>query len=392
MSKSPMIAPRISTVRFKKEYNTYMIISMRIALVHDYLNQYGGAERVLEVLMEMFPDAPIYTLLHDPEKTLHKFKGRVRKTSILDFPLVRRMHRPFIPLMPIATELLRIGNEYDVVISSSASFAKGVRNGEALHICYCHTPIRYAWEPEYLDAILPSSSKKLIIPLLWLLRWWDKKAAQKLHLMIANSEFIAEKIKRHYNRTARVIYPPVDMKMFYPDKRPKKKTYFLALGRMLHYKRFDLVIQAFNELGLPLKVVGNGPELEKLKMMSYSPHTEFLPFVEKNESLREIYAGAKALIFPQTEDFGLVAAEAIACGTPVVAYNAGGAKEIVIPKKNGLLFNAQTPEAIISAVAEFKKMKFAPKSVAKTAQRFSKEKFKAQILELLAPFAEKLTK
>lgn len=365
---------------------------MKIALVHDYLNQYGGAERVLETFMELFPDAPIYTLLHDPEKTLHKFKSRIAKTSFLDFPLVRRRHRPFIPLMPIATELLRISNEYDVILSSSASFAKGVRHGEALHICYCHTPIRYAWEPEYLDAILPNSSKKLRAPLLWLLRWWDKKAAQKPHLMIANSEFIANKIKQYYNRTARVIYPPVDTKMFYPSKRPKKKTYFLAVGRMLHYKRFDLIIQAFNELGLPLKVVGTGPELQKLKLMTYSPKIEFVPFVEENEALRVMYAGAKALIFPQTEDFGLVAAEAIACGTPVIAYNAGGAKEIVIPKKNGLLFNAQTPEAIISAVAEFSKMKFAPKSVAKTAQRFSKEKFKAQILELLAPFAEKLTK
>lgn len=342
--------------------------------------------------MELFPDAPIYTLLHDPQKTLRKFEGRVQKTSILDFPLVRRMHRPFIPLMPVAAELLRVSDEYDVVISSSASFAKGVQCGDKLHICYCHTPLRYAWEHDYLDRLFSKRMKMLGIPLLRLLRAWDKRAAQRPHIMVANSEFIGDKIKNYYNRTARVIYPPVDVKMFYPDKRPKKKTYFLAIGRMLHYKRFDLVIQAFNELGLPLKVVGDGPELEKLKIMTYSPHIEFLPFVDENESLRRIYAGAKALIFPQTEDFGLVAAEAIACGTPVVAYNAGGAKEIVIPKKNGLLFNAQTPEALISAVAEFKKMKFVPKSVAKTAQRFSKEKFKAQILELLAPFVEKLTK
>lgn len=362
---------------------------MRIALVHDYLNQYGGAERVLETFMEIFPDSPIYTLLHDPAKTLHKFDGRVKKTSLLDIPLVRRRHRPFIPLMPLATELLRVDKEYHVILSSSASFAKGMRHENGLHICYCHTPLRYAWEPEYLNTLFSERKKKLGAPLLALLRIWDKRAAQKPNIMIANSEFIADKIKRYYNRTARVIYPPVDLKKFHPDTRPQKREYFLAIGRMLHYKRFDLVIQAFNELGFPLKVVGGGPELEALKAMTRSPYIEFLPFTESDEELRKIYCGAKALVFPQVEDFGLVAAEATACGTPVIAYNGGGAKEIVIPKKNGLLFEAQTPEALITAVAEFRKLRFAPKAVAKTAQRFSKEHFKKEILDLLTPFGYK---
>ena len=345
---------------------------------------------MLETFMEMFPDSPIYTLLHDPEKTLHKFDGRVKKTSFLDIPLVRRRHRPFIPLMPVATELLNVDKEYNVILSSSASFAKGVRQENGLHICYCHTPLRYAWEPDYLNTLFSDRKKKLGAPLLALLRIWDKRAAQRPNIMIANSEFIADKIKRYYNRTARVIYPPVDLEKFHPDKKPRARKYFLAIGRMLHYKRFDLIIQTFNELGFPLKVVGGGPELEKLKAMARSPHIEFLPFTESDEELRTLYSGAKALIFPQVEDFGLVAAEATACGTPVIAYNDGGAKEIVIPKKNGLFFNAQTPEALITAVAEFQKLRFSPTSVAKTAQRFSKKHFKKEIFELLKPFESKL--
>lgn len=356
---------------------------MRIALVHDYLNQYGGAERVLEALAEIFPDAPIYTLLHSPERTLSKFTGRVRQTSFLDYPFVHRNHRLFIPLMPLAAGRIDLGKEYDLIISSSASFGKGINYEGSTHICYCHTPLRYAWEEDYLSAVFPRWIRFLFRPLLRYLRNWDRHVAQKPNVIVANSEFIRGKIQKCFGRDATVIYPPVDLSQFYPDPSERERTYFLAAGRFLHYKRFDLVIDAFNELPLPLKIVGAGPELLNMQKRIRSSHIEIIPFVKTNEELRRIYAGAKALIFPQVEDFGLAAAEAIACGTPVIAYNGGGAKEIIQSGVNGFLFDKQTPEAIQFIIERFPSLKFNPQEVAATAQKFSKEEFKKKILGLL---------
>jgi glycosyltransferase involved in cell wall biosynthesis len=356
---------------------------MRVALVHDYLNQYGGAERVLECLAEMFPDAPIYTLLHSPEKTLEKFTGRVRQTSFLDYPFVHRNHRLFIPLMPLAAGRMNLGAEYDLIISSSASFGKGIRYEKSVHICYCHTPLRYAWEEDYLGSLFALPLRLLAKPILRYLRSWDKHVAQKPDIIIANSEYIRGKIKKCFGRDAAVVYPPVSLEEFYPDPGVSERSYFLAAGRFLHYKRFDLVINAFNDMPLPLKIVGSGPELHAMRKRIRSPHIELVPFVKTNAELRRIYSGAKALIFPQVEDFGLAAAEAIACGTPVIAYNAGGAKEIVMPGVNGALFDSQSPEAIQFVIERFPSLKFDHKEVAKTAERFGRERFKQAILELV---------
>ena len=349
---------------------------MRVALVHDYLNQYGGAERVLEVLAKMFPEAPIYTLLYDEAKTYGCFRGRVRTTSFLDHPFVSRRHRLFIPLLPWAASRLRVPDEYDLIISSTAGYAKGVSYGNAKHVAYCHTPLRYAWEPDYLTAKLGTNPavRAALAPLLWYLRRWDYRAGQKPNIVIANSRFIAEKIRRAYGREAEVVHPPVDTAVFYPDASVRRGDRYLAAGRMLHYKRFDLVIDAFNKLGLPLTIVGDGPERAALKRRASST-IEFLPFVPDTAELRRLYSSAKALIFPQVEDFGLVAAEALACGTPVIAYDAGGAKEIVADGRNGVLFPEQTAEALIAAVRRFETLPFDRNRVAASAQRFSKEKF-----------------
>lgn len=360
---------------------------MRVALVHDYLNQYGGAERVLETLAEIFPEAPIYTLFYDKEKTHGRFDGRVKETSFLNsswlMNLVRRNHRPFIPLMPIATAQLNLRDEYDLVLSCTAGFAKGIRyNGHTFHIAYCHTPLRYAWENNrYFDwnPFLALASA----PAFWYLRNWDFYAAKKPHLMLANSGYIAKKIKDYYCREAQVLHPPVDLKVFYRDRKIKKDGYFLAVGRMLHYKRFDLVIQVFNRINLPLIVAGDGPELPRLKNLAKSSKIHFLPFVSDENELRYLYNGAEAVIFPQTEDFGLVAAEAQACGTPVIAYAEGGAKEIVEDKKTGILFQHQNPDDLIFAVKKFLLSSFDENYIRESAKKFSKTKFKSSILKIV---------
>jgi len=360
---------------------------MKVALAHDYLNQYGGAERVLEVLMKIFPEAPIYTLLYDKEKTFGRFDGRVKKTSILDRDFIRKSHRPFLPLMPIAARFLNIDPGFDVVITSSAGFAKGFthkHNSPApYHVAYVHTPLRYAWEQEeYLSKILDKHQFAVARPVLNALKYLDFKSGQRPDVLVANSGYIAEKIKKYYKREAEVIHPPVDLSVFYPDPKGAKRKYYLAVGRLLHYKRFDLIVRAFNKLKLPLKIIGDGQELGTLQRMSYSNDIEFLGFVRDENELRKIYSQAKALIFPQVEDFGLVAVESIACGTPVIAYNAGGAKEIVQHGVNGMLFNEQTEDAIIHSVAEFSKKKFNAKKVSETAKQFSAENFREKIENL----------
>lgn len=357
---------------------------MKIALVHDYLNQWGGGERVLQTLAEMFPEAPIYTLLHDPIATGGRFSNRVAGTSLLDVGVVRRHHRWFIPLMPIATELLKVG-EYDLVISDSSGFAKGIPIPKGTrHISYCHSPMRYAWGGSYL-----ADELKSVKPFSWLtprmlaaaaapfaayLRAWDKQAAQKPSIMLANSQFIAGQIQRFYNRDAQVLYPPVDTAFWNYDKNVKRGDYFLAVGRLIGYKKFDLIIDAFNALKLPLKIVGTGREEASLRKRATSPLIEFCGSVS-DEELRALYREAQALIFPHVEDFGLVAAEAIACGTPVVAYAAGGALEIVEDGKSGVFFNEQAPVALTDAITHITGTKWNHKAIAASAQKFSKEKF-----------------
>ncbi|MEK7624620.1 MAG: glycosyltransferase [Patescibacteria group bacterium] len=359
---------------------------MRVAIVHDYLNQCGGAEKVLAVLAEIFPQAPIYTLFYDEKKTRGYFANRVKKTSFLDFGIVRNHHRFFIPLLPLASSNLKLDRSYDLIISSSAGYAKGFNFKNAFHICYCHTPLRYAWEKNYLEGLdlfrIPSL-KTLAKPIRAALRHWDKKTSRQVNFFIANSRFTAQKIKNFYQRDSEIVYPPVNLENFYPEPRGKTENYFLMVGRLLHYKRFDLGVKVFNRLNIPLKIIGEGPELQKLKTLAKSSLIEFIPFVENLEELRKIYSRARALIFPQIEDFGLVAAEAQACGLPVIGYNAGGLKEIVEEGKTGLFFNEQTPEAVAKAIDLFDKMRFSKTKIVQNAKRFSEDSFKSKIQEII---------
>lgn len=353
---------------------------MNVALVHDYLIEYGGAERVLEELMRLFPQAPIYTLLYDERRTFGRFAGRVAGTSFFDARFVRGHHRLFIPFMPTAAELMRIPERYDVVISDSAGFAKGVRYApHAFHLSYCHTPLRYAWETDQYFSNRFFTT--VFRPAFSYMRRWDFRAAQRPKRILANSAFIAEKIKRYYRREAAVVHPPVDNTMFFYDPSLEPSGYFLAAGRLLHYKRFDLVIDAFKLLGLPLKVVGSGAMEEELKARArgYS-NIEFVPFVKDADALRRLYAGAQALVFPHVEDFGLVAAEAQSCGTPVIALRAGGAEEIVRDKETGLFFNEPTVAAFVAAVGQLRAIRFDRAYIARLAERFGRGRFCDRIL------------
>ncbi|KKU91102.1 MAG: Glycosyl transferase group 1 [Candidatus Jorgensenbacteria bacterium GW2011_GWA1_48_11] len=358
---------------------------MRVAILHDYLNQFGGAERVLQALLEIFPQADLYTLLYDEQKTFGFFRDNIRKTSFLDIPYVRAHHRRFIPLMPLAAGLLRSREHYDLLVSSTAGYGKGINVQGGYHISYCHSPLRYAWEIDYLKNLpfSPWPLKEILIrPIAKWLQNWDKRSAQKVNLFIANSAFIAQKIRNYYGRDAAVVYPPVETQVFYPEPSMAKEDYFLMVGRLLYYKGFDLGIKAFNALKLPLKIIGQGPEITKLQKIADPHYVQFIPFAP-DEELRFLYSNAKALIFPQIEDFGLVAAEAQMCGLPILAFDRGGAREIVENGKTGFFFHEQTAEAIAAAVRLFNGTELNRSYITKRALMFSKKEFKDRIHEII---------
>lgn len=359
---------------------------MRVAILHDYLNQYGGAERVLEVFLELFPAADLYTLMYDGERIGYRFQGNLKKTSVLDFNFARRKHRMFIPLMPLAAKTVRSEGVYDLVISSTAGYAKGFPVEGKYHISYCHSPLRYAWELDYLKD-LPFSPASFVKgsfrrPAAEVFQRWDKRAANQVNVFVANSSYIREKVRAYYGRDAHVIHPPVETGTFRRLPTDETGDYYLMAGRLLYYKRFDIGIRAFNELKLPLKIMGTGPEEKKLRAIANPRYVEFVPPVSDAE-LRKLYAGAKAFIFPQIEDFGIVAAEAQACGTPVIAYSRGGSCEIVRAGETGIFFKEQTKDALVGAVRECESKRFDRKKIARDGERFSKEAFKEAFMSLV---------
>ena len=352
---------------------------MKIALVHDYLVQYGGAERVLEAFTEIFPKAPIYTMVYD-EKLMNKaFSDKKIRTSFLQkIPLIGPNHRLFPLLMPMAIEQFDL-SEYDIVLSDSNSYAKGVITmPHTLHITYCHTPMRYAWDDchKYLREFKYSNITKKLVPFAMnYIRLWDKISADRPDIYIANSNFVSLRIKKYYNKNAFVINPPVSAQNFYISE--KTEDYFLMIGRALPYKRFDIVIEAFNKLGLPLKIIGKGPEMDKLKK-SAKENIEFLGYLD-DKKISRYYSQCKAFIFPTEEDFGITPLEAMASGRPVIAFRGGGVLESVIERKTGLFFDQQTPEAIVEVIKDFDPKKFSSQEIRDHALKFDKKIFKDRI-------------
>ncbi len=352
-----------------------LFASHKIALVHDYLVQDGGAERVLACLQEMFPSAPTYVLLHDKRKTERPFRGSEIRTSFLNtLPFSIPLYQWYMPLMPRAVEQLDL-SEFDVVISSSSSFAKGVIvSPDTTHICYCHTPTRFLWQERfgYLhDAPHPWIMRAMLPSLLHRLRTWDRLAAERPDVIVTNSLTSKKRIKHFYGREATVIHPPVDVERVPLSESPG--TYWLAGGRLVKYKRFDLIVQAFERLKLPLKIFGVGPELKRLRSMA-SPNTTFLGHVTEQEK-NELYKNAIAYLYPQIEDFGITAVEAMAAGKPVIAYCKGGAAETVIPGMSGAHLANQRVEDIVDAVTRFSPQKYDPARIRAHAEKFSKQRF-----------------
>ena len=355
---------------------------MKIALVHDYLVQDGGAEKVLEVLQEIWPKAPTFVLFFDPKK-MSQYLGKDIRTSFLQrFPFATKKYQWYITLMPTATEHYDL-REFDVVISSTSAFAKGIlTRPDAVHICYCHTPTRYLWTDtqSYIRELhVPNFVKAMLPPVLSRLRMWDQQAAQRVDLFIANSNTVAQRIKKYYRRDSEVIYPPVQTTHFHLS--PKPKTYFLTGGRLVAYKRFDLVINAFNKTELPLKIFGTGP-IERSLRKQAKTNIEFLGRVTEKEQ-RDLYANAKAFIHPQEEDFGITPVEAMASGTPVIAYRKGGATETVVEGLSGEFFDIQSSDELTDRLVRFDASKYDSHKIKAYAEKFSVELFKKHMKELV---------
>ncbi len=351
---------------------------MRVALVHDYLTQYGGSERVLGALAQLFPEAPIYTLVSDDRLTGGAFRDRVIRTSFLQhWPFARRHHRLFLLAMPLAVETLDL-SAYDLVISDSASFAKGVITKPAtLHISYCHTPTRYLWLDAHrhiAELPAPRFARRFIPLALTYLRLWDVEASSRVDYFVANSRCVADRIRKFYHRDARVIYPPVLTDRFTVGGPPQGA--YLMVGRMLPYKNFDAAIRAFNELRYPLTIVGDGPERRRLERIA-GPTVTFAGLVSDEELCRH-YQRAAALVFAGEDDFGIAPVEAMACGRPVIAYRAGGALETVVDGVTGVFFDGETPAAIAAAVRRAERISFHPGRIREHALRFDAGTFKQE--------------
>ncbi len=357
---------------------------MRVALVHDFLTQYGGAEKVLEVLHEIWPVAPVYTLFYDRKSLGNKFKNwDIRVSPIQNLPFGVSHYRWYLGLMPIAIERFDLRG-YDLVVSDASAYAKGaLTHPPTKHICYCYSPTRYLWSDtyDYLNGLRGAEKifKKFLPPLLTYLRNWDYLAARRPDKMIAISNFIGQRIKKYYNfDSAAIIYPPVETDKFYISS--DIQDYYLLIARLRPYKRIDLAVAAFNKLKIPLKIIGTGGDAGLYKLAK--SNIEFLGSVSE-EKKREYLAHCRALIFPQEEDFGLVAVEAMAAGRPVIAYQSGGALEIVKENKTGVFFKEQIWESLAEAVIKFDLNNFDPVKIKESAGKFSKKRFKEEFLNFV---------
>jgi glycosyltransferase involved in cell wall biosynthesis len=354
---------------------------MRLALVADWLTTFGGAEHVIAELLDIFPDAPVFTTVVRRGKLGPIDKADIRTSGLQRAYALLGNHQVLLPWMPRAVEGFDLSG-YDVILSSSHAVAKGVIPPPgALHLCYCHTPVRYAWEmeEEYLrDFRVPQWLRGTVRRELSKIRRWDLTTAPRVDRFFANSTTTQERIARIYGRTSTVLPPPVSDRFFESPLAEVPGEYFLAVGRLVPYKRFDLLIKAANALKLPLKIAGSGQDAERLKAMA-GPTVEFLGFVPDAE-LPGLYANARALLFPQYEDAGIVLLEAQACGTPAIAYRAGGATDALKDGETGLFFDAQAEDDVRSAIDAFARHGWDRALIRRSARAFSRENFRQKLL------------
>lgn len=352
---------------------------MKVALVHDWLTNMGGSEKVVLNFMNVYKDAPIYTSLLNKDKIDSEFSKRDIYTTFLQkIRNANKNHQKYLPFFPVAFEQFDL-NDYDIVLSSSNSCSKSVVTSPyTMHVCYCHTPMRYAWEfyNEYMNREKMGKLKKTLIPYIMnYLRVVDVAASNRVDYFIANSENVARRIWKHYRRESTVIHPPVKASFF--NISNVDEDYFLVLSRLVAYKRVDIAVDAFNKLGLPLVIIGDGPEKEKLQQMAKS-NISFLGRLN-DDQIKEYYSKCKAFIFPGEEDFGITPLEAQASGRPVIAYRKGGVLETVVEGKTGLFFDYQTSESLSKAVELFKETKFYKEEIREHALKFDESVFQDKI-------------
>ncbi|AFV75543.1 glycosyltransferase [Thermus oshimai JL-2] len=356
---------------------------MRIAFVHDWLITPGGSEKVLEAMLAFFPGATVYTLIYD-EKAFRQSpiaRHPIRTSFLQGLPWRRIGHQVFLPLMPLAIETFDLSG-YDLVVSSSHAVAKGViAPPGALHLAYVHSPMRYAWDlkGEYLKGF--GRVKAFFAEaLLHYLRLWDVSSAARVDHFLANSHHVARRIARAYRREARVLYPPVDVERF--DWRKPREEFYLVVARLVPYKRVDLIVKAFNLLRRPLLVIGDGPEMAKIARLA-GPNVRLLGR-QPDELVRDLMARAKAFVYMAEEDFGIAPVEALAAGSPVVAYGRGGVGETVLHGETGWLFYEQRVEALVEAVEAFERLgTISPEVCRKRAEAFSLGEFRKNFLMIL---------
>jgi glycosyltransferase involved in cell wall biosynthesis len=347
---------------------------MKIALVHDFLNQYGGAERALDALHEAFPQAPIFTSLFIPEHFPARFSAWDVRTSFMQrLPFLSKHFKKYLPLYPFAFRSFDLSG-YDVILSSSSAFAKGIRvPAGSKHVCYCYTPMRFVWDRErYLEnEPVPIWARSLLSVVLGWLKRWDLRHNQSVDLFVAISRHIQNRIQTFYGRKSVVVYPPVEVDTFPVSEQVG--NYFIVVSRLTPYKRIELAIEACEKLGLPLKIVGQGPFEAELRKRA-GPHTEFVGPVSF-DTLKQLLAGARAFIFPGEEDFGIAPLEAMACGRPVIALAAGGALETVVDGETGCFFDAPMVDSLVGALQRFELLSFDPKKIRRQAEKFSRSAF-----------------
>jgi len=353
---------------------------MRVGIIHDYLAQGGGAERVVEALHPIWPDAPIYTSVYDKENTLSCFGQMDIRTSFLQKWAKRGlMHKLALPFYPLAFESFDLSG-YDLVVSSASSFAKGVITApETCHVCYCHTPSRFAWRfHEYMaQGGYNPLMRRMMSLVIHNLRTWDYNAAHaRVDHFVANSYNVAKRIRKYYNRASTVIHPPVRTERFTPVSKPSG-DYFLVVSRFLSYKRVDLAIQACNLLNVPLKVVGSGPDEKRLRGIA-GAKTEFLGRLPDADVIG-LMANCRAFLFPGEEDFGIAPVEAMAAGRPVVAYGAGGALETVLPGETGLFFSEPTAESLAQSLRDMDSFAADTAAIRHHAETFDTRLFQQKI-------------
>ena len=358
---------------------------MKVALVHDWLTGMRGGERCLEVFCELFPEADLYTLLHVPGSVSPVIEARRVVTSFIQrLPRAERRYRHYLPLFPAAVRAFDLAG-YDLVLSSSHAVAKSVRVPPgARHVCYCFTPMRYLWDlyDDYFGARAGLATRVLMPPMAAWLRRWDRATAAGVHHFVAISRFVADRIRRAYDREADVIYPPVDVSRFRLDETAG--DFYLVVSALTPYKRVDLAVEACTRLGRRLLVVGSGPEERRLRALA-GPTVELLGWRDDAQTA-ELYARCRALLFPPLEDFGIAPLEAMAAGRPVIAFGQGGARETVVPPgegdaPTGLFFDHQTVGDLVDAIHRLESgaTQFEPKALRRRAEAFDRPLFKERM-------------